>query len=42
VVAVVLVLVGSPLYPVLLLVIIIGLPWQSRRRLRTVLGAGDL
>jgi hypothetical protein len=41
VIAVVLVLVGSPLYPVLLLVIIIGLPWQSRRRLRTLLGAGD-
>jgi hypothetical protein len=38
VIAVVLVLVGSPLYPVLLLVIIIGLPWQSRRRLQAVLG----
>jgi hypothetical protein len=38
VIAVVLLLVGSPLYPVLLLVIVSGLPWQSRRRLRTVLG----
>lgn len=41
VVAVVLVLVGSPLYPVLLLVIVFGLPWQSRRRLRMVLGSSE-
>jgi len=35
-------LVGHPVYPVLLLVAVGGLTWQSRRRLRTVLGEGAL
>jgi hypothetical protein len=33
-----LLLVGNPLYPVLLLVAAIGLPWQSRRRLGQIVG----
>lgn len=41
VVAVALLLIGDPVYPVLLLVAAIGLPWQSRRRLRAVLGGSE-
>jgi len=35
-----LLLLGHPLYPVLLLVAAVGLPWQSRRRLREIVGDG--
>jgi hypothetical protein len=38
VLSVALLLLGHPLYPVLLLVAAIGLPWQSRRRLRDIIG----
>lgn len=38
VVGICLLLTWHPLYPVLLLVAAVGLPWQSRRRLRDVLG----
>ncbi len=38
VLGVALLLLGHPLYPVLLLVAALGLPWQSRRRLRAMLG----
>jgi MFS-type transporter involved in bile tolerance (Atg22 family) len=41
VVAVALLLIGDPVYPVLLLVAVTGLPWQSRRRLRMILGHAD-
>ena len=41
VVAVALTLVAHPVYPVLLLVAVGGLIWQSRRRLRAVLGEGS-
>lgn len=34
-------LLGHPLYPVLLLVAAVGLPWQSGRRLRRVIGDED-
>jgi len=33
---------GNPVYPVLLLVAVGGLSWQSQRRLRTVLGNNGL
>ena len=38
VLSIALLLLGHPLYPVLLLVAAVGLPWQSRRRLRQVIG----
>jgi len=38
VLSVALLLLGQPIYPVLLLVAAIGLPWQSRRRLRPLIG----
>jgi hypothetical protein len=38
VLSIALLLLGHPLYPVLLLVAAVGLPWQSRRRLRDVIG----
>jgi len=38
VLGVALLLLGNPLYPVLLLVAAVGLPWQSRRRLREIVG----
>jgi hypothetical protein len=38
VLSIALLLLGHPLYPVLLLVAAIGLPWQSGRRLRRVIG----
>jgi hypothetical protein len=38
VLAVALLLLGNPIYPVLLLVAAIGLPWQSRRRLHQIIG----
>ncbi|HET9503319.1 MAG TPA: hypothetical protein VFO93_07250 [Hymenobacter sp.] len=38
VLSIALLLLGHPLYPVLLLVAAIGLPWQSGRRLRRVVG----
>ena len=37
VLGVALLLLGHPLYPVLLLVAAVGLPWQSRRRLRDII-----
>ena len=40
VLGVALLLLGHPLYPVLLLVAAVGLPWQSRRRLRELVGNG--
>ena len=42
VVGVALTSVGNPVYPVLLLVAVGGLSWQSQRRLRTVLGNNGL
>ncbi len=39
VLGVALLLLGHPLYPVLLLVAALGLPWQSRRRLRQLISA---
>ena len=42
VLAVALLLLGNPIYPVLLLVAAIGLPWQSRRRLHQVIGGEQL
>ena len=42
VVSVALLLPGNPVYPVLLLVAVGGLIWQSQRRLRAVLGDGEL
>ena len=42
VVGVALTLFAHPVYPVLLLVAVGGLIWQSRRRLRAVLGGGEL
>lgn len=42
VVGVALLLPGNPVYPVLLLVAVGGLVWQSRRRIRAVLGGGEL
>ncbi|WP_210516215.1 hypothetical protein [Hymenobacter terricola] len=42
VVGVALVLPGNPVYPVLLLVAVGGLMWQSQRRLRAVLGEKEL
>jgi hypothetical protein len=41
VLSIALLLLGHPLYPVLLLVAAIGLPWQSGHRLRRVIGNGD-
>jgi hypothetical protein len=38
VLSVAMLLIGSPLHPVLLLVAAVGLPWQSRRRLREIIG----
>jgi hypothetical protein len=38
VLSIALLLLGHPLYPVLLLVAAIGLPWQSGRRLRQIIG----
>ncbi|TVT42886.1 hypothetical protein FNT36_01990 [Hymenobacter setariae] len=38
VLSIVLLLLGHPLYPVLLLVAAVGLPWQSRRRLQQFIG----
>ena len=38
VLGVALLLIGNPVYPVLLLVAAFGLPWQARRRLRQVIG----
>jgi hypothetical protein len=38
VLSIALLLLGHPLYPVLLLVAAVGLPWQSGRRLRQVIG----
>ena len=38
VLAVALLLIGNPLYPVLLLVAAGGLPWQAKRRLRQIIG----
>jgi hypothetical protein len=38
VLSIALLLLGHPLYPVLLLVAAFGLPWQARRRLRDIIG----
>jgi hypothetical protein len=38
VLSIALLLLGHPLYPVLLLVAAVGLPWQSRRRIRQIIG----
>ncbi|WP_460503716.1 hypothetical protein, partial [Hymenobacter agri] len=42
VLAVALLLVGHPIYPVLLLVAVGGLIWQSRRRMRAVLEKAEV
>jgi len=42
VLGVALLLLGHPLYPVLLLVAALGLPWQSRRRLRQIIGPNSV